>query len=144
MKQTIKIVLAILGVLALIVVGFIIGRGLGQDDQGITKELSFTVVVMVPGDFEIDMEPKNEYGDIEVAVKKGEPAIFTITNTTSGGFDVKIEYVVGGLPEGSYSFSINPVNPDEATTLTVDTSFLMSNTAYVCSLTAYDYIPPQE
>ena len=145
MNQTLKTILAIIGIIALVAVGYIVGRGLLQDDyQGIVKEMTFSVVVLVPGDFEIDMEPKNEFGEVEVAVTKGTPAVFTITNTTSGGFDVKIQYDIAGLPEGSYAFSVNPVNPGEATTLTVDTSFLTSNTAYVCTLTASDYIPPQE
>lgn len=145
MNQTLKTILAIIGIIALVVVGYVVGRGLLQDDyQGIVKELTFSVVVLVPGDFEIDMGPKNEFGEVEVAVKKGEPAVFTITNTVSGGFDVKIQYDISGLPDGSYSFSANPVNPGEATTLTVDTSLLTSNSAYVCSLTASDYIPPQE
>jgi hypothetical protein len=134
MSKTLKIILIVLAGLALIGVGYGIAQLL-QDDS-LDQDLTFSVVVKVPGEFAIDMNPKNAVGESEVAVTKGVPAVFQIINTPSGGYDVKIEYAVFGLPTGSYSFSVNPVLPGQPTTLTIQTSGLASNTVYVCSLTA--------
>lgn len=134
MSKTLKIILIVLAGLALIGVGYGIAQ-LFQDDS-LERDVTFAVVVKIPGEFAIDMNPKNAAGESEVAVTKGMPAVFQITNTPSGGYDVKIEYTVAGLPEGSYSFSVNPVLPGQATTLTIQTSGLASNTVYVCSLAA--------
>lgn len=134
MSKTLKIILIVLAGLVLIGVGFGVALLLQDDPQ--EQEVSFTVMVRAPGAFAIDMNPKNTAGEPEVSVARGTPAVFQITNAPSGGYDAKIEYSIAGLPTGSFSFSVNPVIPGQATTLTIQTSALVSNTTYVCMLTA--------
>jgi hypothetical protein len=136
-----KLWLCILVGIVCIGIGFGIAKILQTSDP-LEKELTFTVSVRVPGDYTIDMTPKDPTtGDIEILVAKGQLAVFTITNKVSGGFDVQIEYSVTGLPTGSYTFSKNPVLPNESCTLTVNTTGFVSNQSYVCTLSAWDYIP---
>ncbi|MBE3124475.1 MAG: hypothetical protein IMZ57_02320 [Acidobacteria bacterium] len=137
MSKTLKIILIVLAGLVLVGVGYGVARLLQDNPQ--EQEVTFTVMVSAPGAFAIDMSPKNAAGDPEVSVARGTPAVFQITNVPTGGYDAKIEYSIGGLPAGSYSFSVNPVTPGQATTLTIQTSALVSNTAYVCTLTANSF-----
>ena len=135
MSKALKIILIVLAGLALVGVGFIIS-GLIQDNAQ-EKALTFSILVSAPGSFTIDMNPKNAAtGDIEVAVVKGTPAIFTITTAAIGGYDGKINFSVHGLVDGTYAFSTNDIAPGTTVTLTVQTSGLTSNTCYVCGLTA--------
>lgn len=98
----------------------------------IEHEYTFTINVKVAGDFAVVLAPA------ELTLTKGESGTIQITNTASGGFDAKIGYGISGLPEGSSSFSKNPVGVGEACTLTINTSALASNTTYVCKLVAQD------
>ena len=135
MSKTFKTILIVLVGLILVGVGFIVS-GLLQDN-GQEQDLTFSIIVSAPGSFTIDMNPKNAAtGDIEVAVVKGTPAVFTITTAAVGGYDGKIKFSVAGLVAGTYAFSANDVAPGATVTLTVQTSGLTSNTCYVCGLTA--------
>lgn len=133
MSKTLKTILIILGAVVLLLAGYGIARLL-QDTQpsSVQHDYPFAVTVLVSGDFECVLTPG------ELTLHKGEVGTIEITNTVSGGFDANIMYLVSGLPEGSYSFSVNPVAPGQATTLTIDTATLNSNSVYVCQLTAGD------
>jgi len=133
MSKTLKTILIVLAVVVLIGAGFGIARLL-QDTQPSSVQHSYplAITVLVSGDFACVLSPA------ELTLHKGEVGTVQITNTVSGGFDAKIMYVLAGLPEGSYSFSVNPADPGQATTLTINSALLQSNTAYVCSLTAGD------
>jgi hypothetical protein len=118
---------------AVLLVG--LGAGLGRilkPSAGIEKDYTFTINVLVTGDFTCTLTPA------ELTLKKGETGTVQVTNVVSGGFDAKIQYEVTGLPTGAVSFSVNPVDPGQATTMTINTAALTSNTAYVCTLTARD------
>lgn len=134
MTNTLKNILIV--VLALMLVGVVIA-GLLQD-QTQEKELAFAIIVSAPGDFTIDMGPKNaETGEIEVRVTRGQPAVFTITTAAVDGYDGRVNLSIFGLPEGvEYSFSANDVSAGTTVTLTVQTTALTSNQVYVCNLTA--------
>jgi len=129
-----QIIAVILGVILLVGFGFVIARAIQSDAQ--EKDITFSILVKSPGEFTVDMTPKNEAGDAEVEVTKGTPAVFTITTVAIGGYDAKIHFSVSGLTEGTYSFSANDVAPGTPVTLTIQTSGMTSNTAYVCTLTA--------
>jgi len=133
MSKTLKTILIVFGALALIAIGFGIAEML-QDTQPSSVQHSYplTITVLVSGDFACVLSPA------ELTLHKGEIGTVQITNTVSGGFDAKIMYVLSGLLEGSYSFSVNPVDPGQATTLTINSALLQSNTAYACQLTAGD------
>ena len=98
----------------------------------IEKEYPLTITVLVAGDFEVTLAPN------EVSLVKGQTGTVTVSNVVSGGFDVPIYYDLSGLPTGSYSFAKNPVSPNEATVLTIDSNFLTSNTVYACTFLATD------
>lgn len=136
MSTTLKTILIVFAVLALIGGGYAVARLIqAQDTQ--TKEVSFTILVNTPGDFTIDMNPKNpDTGDIEVEVTKGQPAVFTIQVRALEGWDSPVRFTVTGLAEGTYAFSENPVPVDGFTTLTIQTGTMPSNSAVVCTLTA--------
>lgn len=140
MTKPAKIIVGIFAAILLVTIGFIIASLIQGGDLPREKTLTFSILVRTPGDFEIDMEPKNpETGDIEVHIIKGEPAVFTITLSSNGGWDSPVALEVAGLPEGvEFALSGNPIIPDRAVTLTVQTMLLQSNTAYVCSLTAIE------
>jgi hypothetical protein len=132
MKTWLKYVVGVLAVLGLVALGFAIAYFVQTQPSSVQHDYPLTITVLVSGDFACVLTPS------EVTVHKGELATVEITNTVSGGFDAKIMYLVSGLPDGSYSFSVNPVDPGQATTLTIDSSLLASNTVYVCTLTAGD------
>ena len=132
MTKTLKTVLIILAAVILLLAGYGIARLLQDVPSSVQHSYPLTVTVLVSGDFACVLSPA------ELTLHKGEVGTVEITNTVSGGFDAKIIYVLNGLPEGSYSFSVNPVDPGQATTLTINSALLASNTAYVCSLTAGD------
>lgn len=121
----------ILSVLAVFLGGFLLAKTIGVGGQ-IEKELTLTINVSAAGDFVIVATPD------ELNLKKGESGTITITNTVSGGFDARINYTLTGLPAGSFSFSVNPVNGGQSTILTINSANLASNTAYVCNLSAND------
>lgn len=133
MSKTLKTILIVLAVVGLIGAGYGIARLL-QDTQTSSVQHTYplTVTVLVSGDFACVLTPA------EITLRRGETATVEITNTVTGGFDAKIQYILSGLPEGSYSFSVNPVDPGQSTTLTINGALLQSNTAYVCALTAGD------
>lgn len=133
MTKTLKTILIALAVLVLIGAGYGLAR-LIQDTQASSVQHTYplTVTVLVSGDFACVLTPA------ELTLHKGETATVEITNTASGGFDAKIQYILSGLPEGSYSFSVNPVDPGQATTLTINSAALQSNTAYAATITAGD------
>jgi len=117
--------------IALIIAAFICGlliRGKFMAE----KQYPLTITVLVAGDFEVTLTPD------ELTLTKGESGMITLANTASGGFDVPIHYDLSGLPDGAYSFAKNPVDPNESTTLTINSIALASNTVYVCTLTASD------
>lgn len=131
MTKTLKTILIALGVVVLLGIGYIIGQ-LPTVPSSVQHTYPLTINVTVAGDFVCVVTPDT------LNLKKGEIKSIQITNTVSGGFDAKIMYVVSGLPAGSYSFSVNPVNPGQATTLTINSATLASNTVYVCSIVAGD------
>lgn len=138
MKRIIGIIL--IG-LFLVGVGFAIAKLVERAGGQIEKDVTFSVIVTAIGDYEIDMTPKNTAGEAELTIPKGQSGTFTITLTPSGGYDAPIEMSVVGLPDGSYSFSVNPIPFNAAgmtTTLTINTATLETNRVYVCSLTARD------
>jgi hypothetical protein len=116
----------------LILVGCYLGARAILRPPNIEKDYTFTINVTVAGDFVVTLTPA------VLTLKKGETGTIQITNAVSGGFDTKIQYAVAGLPADAFSFSVNPVAPGEATTMTIDTAALVSNTTYVCVLTARD------
>jgi hypothetical protein len=126
-----KLWIWILCAVLLIGIGFGLARIL-KPSAGIEKDYAFTINVLVAGDFVCTLTPA------ELTLKKGETGTIQITNVVSGGFDAKIQYEAEGLPAGVVSFSVNPVNPGEATTMTINAAGLVSNTTYVCTLTAKD------
>jgi hypothetical protein len=130
MSDTLKKIIVGFAALFLIVGAFLIGRGGGG--AGIEKSVPFSIQVNPSGSYEIAIAPA------DVTVTKGAPLTFAVTNVPSGGFDAQIQYTVGGLPPGSYSFSVNPVNAGQASVLTVNTTLLQSNTGYSCTLSAVD------
>lgn len=137
MSKTLKTILVVFAVIALIGAGFMLARLLQDNDDPHYKDITFTILVGVSGDYTLDMTPKNpDTGEVEVLVTKGEPAVFQITVAMTGGFDVPIELEISGLPAGSWAFSVNPVPVNGSTTLTIQTSALSSNTAYICTLSA--------
>ena len=121
----------ILCAVLLVGLGFGLARIL-KPTAGIEKDYTFAINVLVAGDFVCTLTPA------ELTLKKGETGTIQITNVVSGGFDAKIQYECAGLPAGVVSFSVNPVNPGEPTTMTINTAALASNTTYVCTLTAKD------
>jgi len=130
MNRTLKTILIIVACLVVVGAAYLIGRGaLGG---GIEQTVSFSIEVNPSGSFSMAITPS------VATVTKGDPLSFSLTNAPTGGFDAQIQYTVGGLPVGSFSFSVNPVNAGQATTLTVDTSRLTSNTAYSCTITGVD------
>jgi len=135
MSKTLKLVL--IGLMALVLAGSGNLQGQTQDDPQVQTR-TFTILVKAPGSFTVEMTPKNaETGDIEVEVVKGTAVVFTITTAAVEGYDGKINFSADGLPEGTvYEFSANDVDPGTTVTLTIQTSGMMSNKAYVCSLTA--------
>jgi len=128
--KTLKTILIICAVIVLVGAAYLIGRGASGGD--IQQSINFSISVKASGSFTLTINPA------DVSIVKGDPLSFTITNLPSGGFDAQIEYAVSGLPAGSYSFSVNPVNAGQVTTLTVDSTKLASNTTYVCSLIGVD------
>jgi hypothetical protein len=133
MSKTLKTILIVLAIAGLIGAGYGVARLL-QDTQPSSVQHSYplTITVLVSGDFECVLSPA------VLTLHKGETATVQITNTVTGGFDAKIQYILAGLPEGSYSFSVNPVDPGQATTLTINGALLQSNATYACQLTAGD------
>lgn len=135
MKTWFKISLVVLAVAVLVGVGFI-AAGLLQDGAQ-EKDLSFSILVSAPGDFTIDMGPKNaQTGDIEVRVTKGQPAVFTITTAAVDGYDGTIDFEVSGVSGASFDPRSVGITPGTTVTLTIPTSGLTSNSTYVCTLTA--------
>lgn len=132
MSKTLKTIFIVLACFVLLAAGYGIARLIQDIPSSVQHSYPLTVTVLVSGDFECVLTPA------ELVLHKGEVGTVEITNTASGGFDAKIIYVLSGLPEGSYSFSVNPVDPGQATTLTINSDLLQSNTAYVCQLTAGD------
>ena len=134
--------LFLIAVIILVLVGGILAARaiIGQDEIGPQeKTLSLTILVAPSGDFTIDVTPKNpDTGEPELSLVRGASGQFTITTAAVDGFDAQIQFSFDGLPEGSYSFSTNPVAPGGSTTLTINSATLQSNHAYVCSLTADD------
>jgi len=128
--KTLKTILIICAVIVLVGAAYLIGRGASGGD--IQQSINFSISVKASGSFTLTINPA------DVSIVKGDPLSFAITNLPSGGFDAQIEYAVSGLPAGSYSFSVNPVNAGQVTTLTVDSTKLASNTTYVCSLIGVD------
>lgn len=100
----------------------------------IEHQYAFSIQVQVPGDFACVLSPN------ELILKKGEVGTITITNTASGGFDANIQFKISGLPDGSYSFSVNPVAVGQTTVLTIQSSLLASETGYACQLIASSVI----
>ncbi len=145
MSKTLKTILVTLAVLALVGVGYLVGRALQSTDDGREKTVTFSIIVNAPGDFTVTMGPTNaETGDVEVEVTKGQPAVFTITTGAVDGYDGLIN-LTASLPAGiEYALSadgVTPgtdidVTPGTTVTLTVQTAALASNAVYVCSLTA--------
>lgn len=134
-----KIIVFILGGILLVGIGFGIAK-LIQSGPGVQEhEYNLAIVVSAPGDFSIAVTPANARGEAEARVVKGEPAIFTLTPTGSGGYDGRIMYDLAGMPEGSVSFSKNPASVTDVVTLTIATIDLMSNSTYVTTLTARAY-----
>ena len=136
MKSTISWI--IIGVLILggLVGAYFIGKGAAP--APIVQELQFSILVEPAGNYTISMLPVNDDGEAEISVKKNYSGSFTISNVATTDYTMNIQYDVFGLPEGSYSFSVNPVAPNQDTILTIDTSnaTIVGNTTYVCTLTA--------
>ncbi len=136
MKKILGIIL--IGLL-LVGVGFAVAKLIGIGGIGqIEKSMTLTVIVTATGDYEIDISPKNAAGEAELIIPKGGTGSFLITNVPSGGFDANISSTFTGLPEGSFSFSVNPVAAGQTTVLTIDATNLTSNSNYGCSLRATD------
>lgn len=128
--------IALFAALCILLVGAGILIGRGAQGQAEPQEVTFTLLIKAPGSFTLDMTPKNTAtGEPEIDAVRGTNAIFTITSTAVDGYDAQIEYTVAGLPEGTYTFSQNPAPVGTPVTLTINTSSLASNTAYVCTLT---------
>lgn len=135
--------LFLIAVIVLFLVGGIVAaRAIigGQDEVGPTeKVVALSIVVVAPGEFTIDVTPKNsETNEPELVLVRGTSGQFTITTAAVDGFDGQIQFAFDGLPEGSWSFSTNPVTPGQTTTLTINTTTLLSNHVYVTSLSADD------
>jgi hypothetical protein len=126
-----KIFLVSLAILICIGGAFIVGRGSGGGGN-IERNVAFSITVNPSGSYEIAINP------VDAVVTKGDPLVFTVTSTATGGFDAQINYTVGGLPAGSYTFSVNPVAPGQSTILTVNTNMLTSNSVYSCTLSSVD------
>lgn len=132
MSNTFKRILAIIcGLVILTGAAFLIGKAAGGGGA-IEKTVQFSITVNASGDFDLVVDPT------EATCNKGDVLTFNITNTPSGGYDAQIQYVISGLPDGSYSLSVNPVNAGQATVLTVNTSLLISNSTYTCSVVGVD------
>jgi hypothetical protein len=135
MKTWLKVTLVVLAAAVLVGAGFIVA-GLLQDGAQ-EKELTFSILIYSPGDFTVDMGPKNpDTGDIEVRVARGTPAVFTITTAAVDGYDGKINFSVDGVSGASFAPQSVGITPGTTVTLTIPTTALTSNTAYVCTLTA--------
>jgi hypothetical protein len=131
MSKTLKNILIVLSIVVLVGAGWLIGRGGGGG--GIEKSVPFTLTVNVAGDFEISITPADQ------SCTKGQSVSYAITAVPSGGFDAPIWLSITGLPDGSYVFTRNPVEPGAwTTTLTINSALLQSNTTYACNLTAVD------
>ncbi len=114
-----------------IILALAIGYGIAQIVDKTQEHLyNFSVTVWAPGDFACILSAT------ELEGVKGEKLNLTITNSVSGGYDCQIFYAVNGLPADAVSFSVNPVKPNEASVLTIDTSKLDSQTTYTCTLIA--------
>jgi hypothetical protein len=136
-----KIIGIILIGLFLVGVGFAIAKIIGGVGGQIEKELTFSVIVTAIGDYTLAMTPVNGVGEPELTIPKGQTGTFTITLVPSGGFDADVQLTIAGLPDGSYSFAVNPIPFNAAgmtTTLTINSAPLESNRVYVCNLTASD------
>lgn len=133
MKTGWKIAIYALICVAMIAAGVILGRAIQDDPQ--EQDLIFTLMVSAPGNFTLDMTPKNQAGEPEIDVARGTPAVFTITASAHDGYDALVTYSITGIPEGSYAFSQNPAPCGVPVTLTIQTGSLTSNTVYVCTLT---------
>ena len=136
MSKSLKTILIVLGIVALIGAGFGLARLLQDNGDPHEKDITFAILVAVAGDYTVDMSPKNpDTGEPEVRVTRGAPAVFDIALAMVDGFDVPVDLEVTGLPDGSYSFSVNPIPVNGTSRLTIQTTALVSNTAYVCTLT---------
>lgn len=134
-----KIIVFILGGILLVGIGFGIAKLIQTDPVTQEHEYNLSIMVSAPGDFSIAVTPTNAQGEAEVQITKGQPAIFTLTPTGSGGYDGRIKYDLFGMPEGSVTFSKNPASVTDIVTLTIATMDLMSNSVYVTTLTATAY-----
>jgi hypothetical protein len=123
-----KIILFIALGLALLVGGFLIAKAL-QDDYPV-HQYNFGVKVVSIGDCSLVLSPD------ELKIPKGSPGTITITATGIAGFDGKIWLTAFGLPDGSWTFSVNPLPVGGSSVLTIDSSKLSTNMYYGCTLTA--------
>jgi hypothetical protein len=133
MSKTLKITLwSLLIVLLVGGTGYLVGRGSGGGGN-IERIVPFSITVNPSGSYEIAITP------VDAVVTKGDPLVFSITATMTGGFDASIGLTVGGLPAGSYTFGTTTLTPAQrTTTLTVNTTLLTSNSVYSCNLSAVD------
>jgi hypothetical protein len=135
MSTGLKIFLIVLAAAVLIGAGFIIA-GIVQDGAQ-EKTLNFSILVSPPGDFTIDMNPKNpDTGDVEVHITRGQPAVFTITTTAVDGYDGKINFSIDGVEGASFDPRAVGITPGTTVTITIPTTGLTSNSTYVCALIA--------
>ena len=92
---------------------------------------NFSIIAPVQPGFALVSAP--EYGQVCI------PDVFEVSLQTTAllGFSDAISFSVSGLPAGTTSsFSINPVNPGEATTLTLDFTNTTDDNDYIISIAA--------
>jgi hypothetical protein len=131
MSKTLKGVLVALAILFVAGIAFLVGRG--QTGGTITDTIQFSINVSPSGAFTLAVDPP------EANIKKGDPLSFAITAIPTDGFDAGVGLTLAGLPEGSWMLGSDILTgPGYTTTLTVDTTKLVSNTGYSCSLTGVD------
>lgn len=139
MKIGVKITLLAVIVIFAVALGLLIAK-LQEYEYPVPKHTyQFSVVVVVSGDFSLDISPKNADGEPELVLIRGEKKKFSITAVPSGGFDVPILIQVIGLPAGSYTITPNPMPYNGTCELEIDSSVLKSNTVYVCQIEALAY-----
>lgn len=128
MSKTLKTILIVFAALALIGVGFIVARSAGGGGQA-QKQVTFSVTVTQAADFGLSISPTT------LTLTQGEVGYFTVTTSTVGGYAGDLRLALTGLPEGSYTFTVNPLAAGSETTLAVNTATLEVQT-YNCALTA--------
>lgn len=91
----------------------------GDTPVAIDKTVSFTLEVLAPQDIFLTLDP------LALAVRQGALAIYNITVQALNDFAGPVTLALEGMPAGGdYSFSVNPVQTQGASVLTIDTATL--------------------